>query len=366
MSDRICRWGIMGTAGIARKNWHSILNAGNAQLVAVASRDQQRSLKFIDECQAQIPHPEPPAALGSYAAMLERDDIDAVYIPLPTGVRKEWVIRSAEAGKHVLAEKPCGLSVEDVQAMVDACHANQVQYMDGVMFMHNDRLAQMRRSLDAGDIGKLRRISTNFSFLAPEEFLADNIRVKSNLEPLGCLGDLGWYTARVVLWAMNYELPERVCGRLLSYTHAEGSENPTPTEFSAELFFKDGVSANFYCAFVAQHQQWVRFSGTKGYMAVEDFVLPRFGNELEFTVCNNAFTLDNCVFTMEEYATRHGVAEFANNHPTAQETKLFRNFSDIVLSGELDSTWGDMAVKTQRVVDACYASACSDGRMISL
>src|SRR6185369_7862941 len=113
MPQPLCRWGILGTANIARKNWKAIRNAGNSTVVAVASRDRARAQTYIDECQAHVPFAPAPAACGSYAELLDRRDVDAVYIPLPTGVRKEWVIRAAEAGKHVLCEKPCGVTVAD-------------------------------------------------------------------------------------------------------------------------------------------------------------------------------------------------------------------------------------------------------------
>ena len=96
------RWGILGTAGIARKNWRAIYDSGNSIVTAVASRDVARSRKFIDECQAQNPFHPSPLALGSYEALIASPQVDAVYLPLPTGLRKEWVLRAAAAGKHVL------------------------------------------------------------------------------------------------------------------------------------------------------------------------------------------------------------------------------------------------------------------------
>ena len=98
MSDNICRWGILGTAGIAQKNWQSICNAGNARLVAVASRNTDRAQAYVDECQAQVAFNPPPRAVGSYEELLASDDIDAIYLPLPTGPRKEWAVKVAEAG----------------------------------------------------------------------------------------------------------------------------------------------------------------------------------------------------------------------------------------------------------------------------
>ncbi len=111
MSNRPCRWAILGTAGIARKNWLAIRQAENARLVAVASRDRARARAFIDECEASAPGHPPPDAVGSYDEVLDRDDVDAVYVPLPTGIRAEWVIRAAERRKHVLVEKPCAVDL---------------------------------------------------------------------------------------------------------------------------------------------------------------------------------------------------------------------------------------------------------------
>ena len=82
MSSKICRWGILGSAGIAQKNWQSIGNAENAELVAVASRDVAKSQDFIDRCSAQVPHRVTPEAMGSYDDLLARDDINAIYLPI--------------------------------------------------------------------------------------------------------------------------------------------------------------------------------------------------------------------------------------------------------------------------------------------
>ena len=104
MSETIsfCRWGILGAAGIARKNWQAIRRSGNGTLVAVASRDAGRAGEWIAENQAEQPFEVVPEAVGGYEELLRREDVDAVYIPLPTGLRAEWVLKAAEAGKHVL------------------------------------------------------------------------------------------------------------------------------------------------------------------------------------------------------------------------------------------------------------------------
>jgi predicted dehydrogenase len=303
---------------------------------------------------------------GSYDALLKRDDVDAVYIPLPTGVRKEWVIRAAEAGKHVLCEKPVGINAADVVEMLTACKKNHVQFMDGVMFMHSQRLPKLREALDDGtSVGKLRRICSSFSFAAPEEFIANNIRASGDLEPLGCLGDLGWYNLRFTLWAMKYQTPHTVSGRLL--TEAGRSGGPSvPMEFSGELFFADGVSASFYCSFLNENQQWANLSGTKGFIEVPGFVCPFFGSEVSFNVNNTRFAPRGCDFAMEEHVRRVAVHEYANGAPNAQETNLFRNFAALVLSGKVDESWGQIALQTQQVMEATLTSARQGGSLIKL
>src|SRR5438128_970913 len=176
------RWGILGTANIARKNWKAIYNSPNGIVAAVASRDKSRSQQFIAECQADVAFATPPRALGSYEEMVKAKELDGVYIPLPTGIRKQWVLRAAEAGKHVICEKPCGVSVDDVREMLSTCRQHRVQFMDGVMFMHSRRLDAIRPLLDDGKtIGPIRRISSTFNCNAPKEFFTSNIRVNQAL-----------------------------------------------------------------------------------------------------------------------------------------------------------------------------------------
>ena len=97
MPSTTCRWGILSTATIARKNWQAIRRLGNGQVVAVASREIDKAHRFISECQGEQPFDTPPEACR-YEDLLRRPDVDAVYIPLPTAVRKEWVLKAAAAG----------------------------------------------------------------------------------------------------------------------------------------------------------------------------------------------------------------------------------------------------------------------------
>lgn len=355
MSDPAkCRWGILSTAGIGKKNWRAIAKSGSGTLVAVASRRIEAAQAFISECQAQCPQSQTPEAIGSYEALLDRKDIDAVYIPLPTGVRKEWIIAAAEKGKHVLAEKPAAVSASDLEEVLAACKKNNVQFMDGVMFMHSARMDRLRKTLDEKSIGEIRRIACQFSFLGSDEFSQSNIRVDSELEPFGCLGDLGWYCVRFLLWANQWQMPSKVTGHCIRTLKGTKSEKTVPGEFSAELEFPNGSSASFYCSFLSSHQQWAHINGTHGNVFVRDFVLPNFGCEVSYDVEKPQFTSNVCDFHMQEHTQRISVNEYADGHAPSQEINMIKRFNEIVLSKKLDPHWGDISLATQRVLDQLF------------
>ncbi len=343
------RIGFLSTAGIGRKNWKAILNSGNCVVSAVASRDAQKSRKFIDDCQRDFAFVETPYAFGSYEELLVSPDVDAVYVPLPTGLRKDLVIRAAQNGKHVLCEKPCASNLAELDAMLTACRKNSVQFLDGVMFMHNPRLPKIREILDDGKkLGQLQRMSSGFCFYFGDDFFQKNIRVDSALEPAGCLGDLGWYSIRFFLWTLNWQQPHTVTAKILAQ-----SASGAPTEFSAELFFDGGVSAEFYSSFLTAKQQWVSVGGRNGWLRLPDFVQPRNGYE-------PAFELNGVEVRVDSGAKCPPGADPAGfGHATAQDTRMWRNFADQIFSGKLNEHWPMWARQTQKVLDACLAAGRS-------
>ena len=346
------RIGFLSTAGIGKKNWKAIFNSGNCAITAVASRDLNKSRKFIADCQREFSFAEKPAALGSYEELITSPDVDAVYIPLPTALRKEFVLRGAQNGKHVICEKPCAVNGDGLEEMISACAKNRVQFMDGVMFMHSPRLARVREILDDGQsVGQIRRLASAFSFYPGEEFFSSNIRANGALEPAGCLGDLGWYSIRFVLWAMNWRLPREVTGKILSQSEHLPNRPSAPTEFSAELFYADGLSVKFYSSFLAARQQWVHVSGQKGWLRLPDFVHPFNSYEPAFEVNENFISIaggGKCP---------PGVDPMWQGHATAQDARMFRNFANQIYSGKLNDDWPMWALKTQKVLDACHESA---------
>jgi predicted dehydrogenase len=347
------RWGILSAARIAPKNWKAIFYSSNNTVTAVASRDAARSQKFIADCQRQYPFAPTPVALGSYEELIASPDVDAVYIPLPTGLRKEWVIRAAEAGKHILCEKPCATSTADLEAMLATCRKHRVQFMDGVMFVHHPRQAQLRAALDDGEsVGEIRRVQSHFSFLGAEGFADKNIRASAALEPMGCLGDLGWYCVRFSLWAMNWQMPSRVTAQILS-----AFDNGVPSAFAAEMFFDGGVTAGFFCSFTASQQATAVVTGTKSFLRVQDLVHPFVGSKLAFETIAARGVNNGCDMTTEATLRQFSFADNAHEPAHIMETLMFRNFADAVLAGKINESWAEQALKTQRVVTDCFEAA---------
>jgi len=365
----VCRFGILGTASIARKNWRALRLAENCRLVAVASRSRDRAAAFVRECQADVPHEPAPDAVASYEELLARDDIDAVYLPLPTALRGDWAVRAARAGKHVLVEKPAGTSVADLERIVAACAEARVQFMDGVMFLHGGRMGRIRAALDAADgVGAVRRIVAHFTFRADDAFFAANIRAQGHLEPLGCLGDLGVYTICFAVWTLWPRLPTAVTGRILRGVPGVAGGPSVPVEFAGELLFRDtpDASASFFCSFLTEQQQWAHVSGDRGSLRVDDFVLPYRGDEVAFTLLRPEFVVRGCDFSMERREERIAVAEHGHGHATAQEAAMFRTFAGLALGGVPDDRWPRMTLAVQRVMMACLESARLGGREIAV
>jgi len=352
------RIGFLSTAGIGRKNWKAIFHSGNAVVSAVASRDAQKSRKFIDDCQRELAFAETPRAFGSYEEMLASPEVDAVYVPLPTGLRKDLVIRAAQNGKHVLCEKPCAANLAELDAMLVACKKNSVQFMDGVMFMHSPRLEKIRAVLDDDkSVGRLRRISSAFSFCADEDFFNTNIRIDGTLEPAGCLGDLGWYSIRFILWTLNWQLPHTVTGKILSQSPATGGRIPTPAEFAGGLIFAGGVSAEFYSSFLTGRQQWAHVSGQNGWLRMPDFVQPLNSYEPTFEVNEKFITVASDIKCPPR------VDPFLRGHATAQDARMWCNFASQIFKGQLNRDWPMWAWQTQKVLDACLEAGRSGNTM---
>lgn len=351
---RPLRVGFLSTATIAKKNWRAIRYAPGVQLVAVASRSVEKAQAFIDACSRDVPLSSPVEPVGGYEKLLARKDIDAVYIPLPTALRFPWILAAADAGKHILCEKPIATSAQDTAAIERAVRAAGVQFMDGTMFPHSLRLAALGELIhDRQELGDIRYISSAFSFATDESFWNSNIRGDYDLEPLGCLGDLGWYCVYFMLWVHRWALPTAVCG----ISDCGRGEDPSqiesrqiPAEFTATLQFDGGSSAQFHCSFRSEHQQFVHVVGQEKSLRMDDFVLPFNGSNSDFHLCGAHFAIEGCEFVMEPRFQRVSVASRSQGHASAQESRLWSDFAKAVAGG-VDHSWLERSVAVQSTLN---------------
>ena len=161
-------------------------------------------------------------------------------------------------------------------------------------------------------------------------------------------------------------MPVEVTGRI----HLEGAQangrQPVPVEFSGELLYPAGVSATFFCSFLAENAQWAVVSGTSGFLNLSDFVLPFAGEEPSFSVVKTKFVTAGLRSDMKAKQQIVSSAEPPNNAAGSQEANLFRTLSKIALSGKLEARWPDISLKTQKILDGCLASARAATKPVSI
>ncbi|KAJ0580553.1 putative D-xylose 1-dehydrogenase (NADP(+)) [Helianthus annuus] len=155
MEETRIRFGIMGCANIARKVSRAILLTPNTTISAIGSRSLEKAVVFASENH----FPESTKVYGSYDAVLDDPDVDAVYVPLPTSLHVRWAVLAAEKKKHVLLEKPVALNVGELDTILAACDSNGVQFMDATMWMHHPRTVKMKQLLfDEQRFGQLKSV----------------------------------------------------------------------------------------------------------------------------------------------------------------------------------------------------------------
>ena len=145
------RWGVLSTASIARVVVEATRRADRAEFVAVASRDGTRARAFADELGLEL-------SFGSYEELLASDQVDAVYVALPVSMHTDWTIRSLQAGKHVLCEKPFATSPEDAARCFAAAEAAGRRCVEGLMWRHHPQTTLARKLVADGAVGILATV----------------------------------------------------------------------------------------------------------------------------------------------------------------------------------------------------------------
>jgi len=322
------RWGILSTADIGvRKVIPGIEKAARCEVAAIASRD-------LDTARSVAARLGIPRAHGSYEALLEDPDVDAVYIPLPNHLHADWTIAALRAGKHVLCEKPLAMTAADAQRMVDVAHETGRHLMEAFMYRHHPTWVAAMDLLQSGRIGTLTAVQSWFSY-----FNDDPANIRNILDyGGGALFDIGCYSVNLSRMVFGGE-PSRVQGSLRR-DPVMGIDVLT----SGILDFEGGI-ASFTCSMRSESDQRVDIYGTTGRITIQiPFNIPPDRPTRVLVTAGG----DPPVAPATE------VVEFPTADPYTAEAE---HFASAVLDGGPTPVPPSDAVANLRVIEQVFASA---------
>lgn len=322
------RFGILSTAKIARDAViPAIQDAQTAVVTAIASRDFTKARALADRF--GIPH-----AFGSYEEMLASDTIDAVYVPLPTAQHVEWTIKAADAGKHVLCEKPIALRASDIEPLIAARDRNDVVVTEAFMVTYAPVWRKVRELLALGAIGKLKHVQGVFTYFNDDP---ENMR---NIPALGggALPDIGVYPTITTRFVTGME-PSRV-----QATIERDPRFGTDVYSSVRADF-GSFEMSFYVSTQMALRQSMVFHGTEGFLEVKSpFNGERYGAE-EIELTNQG----------------HGESRSFRFQDSRQYRRQVEAFARAVAGDRAEVMTLESSVLNQKLIDAVYRASTKDG-----
>jgi D-xylose 1-dehydrogenase (NADP+, D-xylono-1,5-lactone-forming) len=321
MSTRRLQWGIIGSAGIAKKSVIPGIQASEKGAVAAIA---SRSLDSAKETAEKFGIPK---AYGSYEELLADDSIDAVYIPLPNHLHKEWTIRAAEAGKHVLCEKPIALTAQEAEEMAEACEKANVVLAEAFMYRYHPRWERIREIIESGEIGELRGIHGTFTFNNAGD--RNNVRNKRAWGG-GGLYDVGCYPISAARMILGSEPEAVTCNAFFSPEH-----DNVDMMMSGLVEFPGNIALTFDCAMWAEFRNTLEILGADGRI------------ELPYAFLGNG----NYSVTVKGKRREETVPEL-NTYSLQADA-----FADSVFNGTRLKFAPADAVNNMKVLEACLLSA---------
>ncbi|WEG14595.1 Gfo/Idh/MocA family oxidoreductase [Pullulanibacillus sp. KACC 23026] len=326
------RWGIIGSAGIAKRSViPGIQQSETGEVVAIASRTLEKAQQTAKELSI-------PKAYGSYEDLLADPSIDSVYIPLPNHLHKEWTIRAAKAGKHVLCEKPLALNAVEAQEMVQACEEANVVFAEAFMYRYHPRYKMIKEVIDSGEIGEIRGIYANFTFNNAGD--SSNVRYKKEWGG-GSLYDVGVYPISAARMLLGEEPQAATAHALFSEQHGD-----VDMMASGILEFNHGVALTFDCGMWAAGRNVLEVLGTEGRIEVPSAFVVELNEKDNFYVSTREGKREVEVPKVNQYAL--------------QADAIGRR----ILSGEPLPFPPQDAVLNMKVLDACLTSAREHRRVV--
>ena len=251
MIDKV-KWGVIGVANIAVRKVIPAMQAGQwSRIEAIASRDLAKAQRVAEQLGI-------PRAYGSYEELLADSDIEAIYNPLPNNLHVEWTTKAVRAGKHVLCEKPIGMTVSEAQLLLKARDETAKKIEEAFMVITNPQWVTVLDMIEAGQIGEVKSVQAHFSYNNQDLTNIRNIRETGG----GGLMDIGCYLiffSRLIFGAE----PKRVVSLV-----EEHSQTKTDILTSALLEFPTG-HATFTCGTRITPYQRVQVIGTEGRIEVQ-------------------------------------------------------------------------------------------------
>lgn len=332
MGKKKLRWGIISTARIAvNAVIPGIQQSTMGEVAAIASRNLAKAEEAAEK--AGI-----PKAYGSYEELLADDGIDAVYVPLPNDMHKEWTIRAAEAGKHVLCEKPFAMNAREAEEMVEACAKADVHLAEAFMYRHHPRYAQIADIIRSGEIGEIRGINGAFTFNNAKD--TTNFRNRPE-HGGGSIYDIGVYPISAARLLLGREPEAATVHALFSPEHGG-----VDMMAAGLLEFSGGIALTFDCGMWASGRNTLEIIGTEGRIELPSaFVCSPTEPSVFYVVAGN----------QRREVELPGVNQYALQAD---------DFADVVLNGKPPKFAPEDAVANMRVVDACLESARTRKRVV--
>ncbi|RNC85972.1 MAG: gfo/Idh/MocA family oxidoreductase [Balneola sp.] len=250
MGKKKIKWGVLSTAKIGVKNVIPSMQKGElSEMVAIASRTIENAKAAADVLGL-------PKYYGSYEELLSDPEIEAIYNPLPNHLHVPWTIKALEAGKHVLCEKPIGLTAKEAEQLIQASTKYpHLKVMEAFMYRFHPQWEKVNQIIASGSIGELRHIDSVFTFYNTDP---SNVRNQADIGGGGVL-DIGCYCINLSRMLFGSEPIE-----VKSHVDLDPVFN-TDRLASALLVFEQGT-ANIMCSTQLEHKQHAIIYGTKGFL----------------------------------------------------------------------------------------------------
>ncbi len=249
------RWGLLSTANINDALIDPIRQAERSELVAVASRDAAKARAYADDKGI-------PKAHGSYEALLADPDVDVVYISLPNALHCEWTVKAAQAGKHVLIEKPAAVTLDELDRMIDATSTAGVTVFEAFMYLHHPQTRTAVDMVRSGRLGRIQTVSSWFHFYLPPAD-SSNIRLSAGLTG-GSLWDVGVYPNSLAITLIDDGAPAEVWAQQII------GETGVDVAMRAQLRFKGGAVAQVSSSFRTPFREGAHIVGDEGMLEITE------------------------------------------------------------------------------------------------